>query len=118
MTDIPEGVTGLLECLWLCGLYEKSVSLLSTAFNYVVLKQKLKNLKSFWVKRLVSEKDSTCTILPQTFYNCQNLNRYVNASHILLSKKHIPTFYAFKDFATIFFHFAESIKVEVVCRRS
>ncbi len=49
-------------------------------------------LKLSRVKRLVSEKDSMWKILPKLFYNCHNLNKYINANHNLLSNNHIPFF--------------------------
>ncbi len=52
-----------------------------------------KALKLSWVKKLVSEKESTWKILPKLFSKCQNVNTYFNANHNLLSNDLIPTFY-------------------------
>ncbi len=53
---------------------------------------KVKALKLSWVKRLVSENESTWKTLPKLFYKCQNLNTYFNANH-MLSNDLMPTFY-------------------------
>lgn len=54
---------------------------------------KVEALKLSWIKRLTSKSTSTWKILPQNFYNCNDLNLYFKANHDLLTKKEIPDFY-------------------------
>ncbi len=60
-----------------------------------------------WIKRLISNNDSSWKILPKTFLQCDNLNVYFGAKHRLLYKDKIPKFYSdihnlyMKDFKKI-----------------
>ncbi len=55
---------------------------------------KVHALKLSWIKRLISNNDSSLKILPKTFFKCDNLNVYFGAKHRLLNKENLPKFYS------------------------
>ncbi len=50
--------------------------------------------KLSWIKRFISNNDSSWKILPKTFFKCNDLNVYYGAKHKLLHKEKIPNFYS------------------------
>jgi len=54
---------------------------------------KIAALKLSWIGRLTSKSNQKWKILPRLFYNCQNLQIYFNANHIMLKSIVIPEFY-------------------------
>ncbi len=54
---------------------------------------KVHAFKLSWIKRLISNNDTTWKILPKTFFKYDNLNVYFGAKHRLLHNENIPKFY-------------------------
>ncbi len=62
-------------------------------FKLCHFETKVKALKLSCAKRLSIEFNATWKILPQSFYNCNNLNIFFSGNLALKSNKQIPSFY-------------------------